>query len=627
MKNKLNRAMTLLLTLSLVLSLFVGIATSASAASYPKYNTGKVDQVCTSLSSFAKNYYTGSYTYENLSKQNGNTLKSSISALVTRNRHTGNYNDLKKDFQKSDSLNGNSGKLHLIYCGYAAKAVWEGDSNYNREHMWPHSLHGSAAEGDLHSMRPADKKVNSFRSNYAYGNANGGKAGYADKNHGEALGGHLGRGYFEPLDNVKGDVARTIMYDYCTYSALNNLKEVFESSDVLLQWMASDPVDEFEMSRNDVIEGMQGCRNPFVDYPELAFLVFGKPIPKMTTPSGNASGGVPTPPTPAPVYKVTAKSNDNTLGTVTLKDNVITAVPKEGCEIKSFTVDPEGAATVKQSSNNKFTVTDVKKDCTVTINFEKIVVPAKVTVTTLNKNLGKVEYKDGIITATPKEGYEASGFEVNPEGAAKVTQDGNVFTVTEVKEDCTITIYFTKIAEKEEPVDSFTDCPDGWYRYAINFVMENNLMGGVGTGLFAPEGTLTRGMIVTVLYRNADSPEVTELSTFTDVSEDAWYAKAVAWAEDNNVVNGVGDGLFAPEYKVTRDQIATILYRYAKADKVEDVDLSGFSDAGMIEEYATDAMNWAVSSGLLRGDGNLLKPLASATRAEFATMIMRFLEK
>ena len=174
--------------------------------------------------------------------------------------------------------------------------------------------------------------------------------------------------------------------------------------------------------------------------------------------------------------------------------------------------------------------------------------------------------------------------------------------------------------------NSFTDCTDEWYHEAVNFVVENDLMGGTGKGIFAPAVFLTRGMVVTVLYRNADSPDVDLSSNFVDVPANEWYAKAAAWARKHNVVNGVDDqGHFAPEDNIKREDLAVILWRSEKSPVLENVDMSRFADTDAIDGYAADAMAWAVDQGILNGDNGMLKPQGFATRAEFACMIMRYL--
>ncbi|MGN1307772.1 MAG: S8 family serine peptidase [Faecousia sp.] len=173
-------------------------------------------------------------------------------------------------------------------------------------------------------------------------------------------------------------------------------------------------------------------------------------------------------------------------------------------------------------------------------------------------------------------------------------------------------------------VEAFSDCNDAWYHEAVDFTVSEGLMSGVGGGKFDPNGTMTRAMMVTVLYRMAGCPAVTGPSSFTDVPEGQWYSDAIAWAQDNGIVLGVLADKFDPNGYVTREQIATILWRYENKPEVT-ADLSSFKDAASISEYAVDAMNWAVSEGIFQGDAGNLKPTAFATRAEFACIIMRYL--
>ena len=170
----------------------------------------------------------------------------------------------------------------------------------------------------------------------------------------------------------------------------------------------------------------------------------------------------------------------------------------------------------------------------------------------------------------------------------------------------------------------FSDCNDTWYHEAVDYTVSRELMSGIGDGKFDPNGKMTRAMMVTVLYRMAGSPAVSGPSSFTDVPEGKWYSDAIAWAQDNGIVLGVLADKFDPNGYVTREQIATILWRYENQPKAK-ADLSSFKDVASISEYAIEAMTWAVSEGIFQGDAGNLKPTANATRAEFACIIMRYL--
>ena len=155
-------------------------------------------------------------------------------------------------------------------------------------------------------------------------------------------------------------------------------------------------------------------------------------------------------------------------------------------------------------------------------------------------------------------------------------------------------------------------------------------MEGMGNGVFGVNAAITRGQIVTILYRMEGEPGVDGLeNAFTDVKEGKFYTEAVLWAASQGIVEGNGDGTFKPEAAITREQLAAILYRYDGEQAVAEDVLSAFSDAGKVSNIAKEAMNWAVANGLINGIGNgasaTLSPTASASRAQFATILMRYM--
>ena len=186
----------------------------------------------------------------------------------------------------------------------------------------------------------------------------------------------------------------------------------------------------------------------------------------------------------------------------------------------------------------------------------------------------------------------------------------------------------TALAAGEHP---FTDVPQGhWAGDAVQYVYENNLMGGTDSTTFSPNTTTTRGMIVTVLYRLTGEPASGTASQFTDVAAGAWYAKAVAWAASRDIVNGTSATTFSPNSPITREQLAVIFYRYAQ-DQGWDVsawtDLGLYQDAAQVSDYATQALAWAVGAGLITGTTDTtLSPRGSATRAQVAVILTRFCE-
>lgn len=184
------------------------------------------------------------------------------------------------------------------------------------------------------------------------------------------------------------------------------------------------------------------------------------------------------------------------------------------------------------------------------------------------------------------------------------------------------------------PGHHFTDMPDAenWAHAGIDFCVEQGLFEGMSETTFEPDTAMSRAMLVTVLWRYEQKPVEGE-NTFTDVEDDAWYAKAVAWAAKNAIVDGIGGGRFDPESNVSREQLATILYRYVKSlgrDAENKADFAGFEDGDKVSSWAADAMSWAVAEGIIGGskDGGklYLDPQGDATRAQVATMLMRLLQ-
>ena len=200
--------------------------------------------------------------------------------------------------------------------------------------------------------------------------------------------------------------------------------------------------------------------------------------------------------------------------------------------------------------------------------------------------------------------------------------------VSEIKLTGDVTVYAKWTEQPAVSVFPFTDVKENdWFYGDVKYVYENNLMNGVGDGLFGPGGTTTRGMIVTILYRLEGEPAAA-LSSFQDVASNMYYAKAVGWAASNGVVNGTSPTTFAPNAPITREQMAAILYRYAQYKGygvTEQVDLSRFTDAGNISAYAVNAIAWANAKGLINGVGEAqLNPTGQASRSQVAAILHRF---
>ena len=804
-----KRSVSLLLLVALLTALFAGVTFQASAK-----NTNKRDTLCTSLSTMAKAYYTGAYTYDKMSAlAGGNTdcvasmnsaLYKSLQKLMSSTQTDSvSYKSLTKYWPTTDN--------NILF--YADQT----GSNYNREHVWPKSrasFYQKNGGCDLHHLRPANQTINSTRYNYTMGYVNGVINGCSTANYGgrTVLWYSAGNDLVEVRDNVKGDVARILLYVYCRWGQpnlyqnvaekdlpafdpdddANNGKKVIESLDTLLKWCKSDPVDTWEMTRNDEVQNVQGNRNVFIDYPEYAWLVFGQDIPNdMKTPSGEAAhaapacdhvwdaGKVTTEPTctAAGVKTYTCSKCGNTkteeipaLGHIdenkdelcdrcgaklgedpkptgnkyvkaaSLKDGdevvlynpaqgmalseeivatyykVGTAVtPTDGVletsdtaivwtvaadgtgfnlindEGKKLSIEGTFSSIPYDKENDAWTVqTAATAGCVYVVNengkyiswsskgnfaaytfdatkeadyaLELYVKTAdaphvhtwdegKVTTEPTCTEAGVKTYTCTVCKETKTEAIAALGHKWDD---GKVTTEPTcteagvkTYTCTVCKETKTEAVAALghvdadkdnkcdrcgeKLGEDPTPAEDvctpFTDIDQSaWYHDGVHYMIENGMMNGVGDGMFEPNGSVTRAMLVTILYRQASSPKVTGDNPFEDVAPGKYYTDAVIWAFQNGIVNGTTPTTFEPEEPVTREQIATILYRREGAPEVKQ-DLSAFVDTDQVSNYAHAAMQWAVAEGVIKGDGNRLNAKGDATRAEIATMLMRYLTK
>jgi len=244
---------------------------------------------------------------------------------------------------------------------------------------------------------------------------------------------------------------------------------------------------------------------------------------------------------------------------------------------------------------------------------------------TINKNAVATEP-----IAPTKEGYTFAGWYTDKEltiaydFASKVTKSFTLFAKwTEIEKE--------PEEDKQKVSMTFTDVKStDWFFDSVKYVAENNLMNGVSETEFAPNSTLTRAMLVTILYRHAGEPATNRSIPFADVDMGAYYANAVSWAKQNGIVSGVTENEFAPDANITREQIATILFRYAQLNGMETMTLEEnlhFADSTDISEFAISAMNWAVGKDLIKGKTtSTLNPKDNATRAEIAAILQRFIQ-
>lgn len=239
------------------------------------------------------------------------------------------------------------------------------------------------------------------------------------------------------------------------------------------------------------------------------------------------------------------------------------------------------------------------------------------------------------ITPKPDEGYTVDKVTVTDADGKPVEVTKNVngtYSFTQPSGRVTITVTFKVLTALSEcprdascPMSGYTDLNMGeWYHDGIHYCLDEGLMDGVDAGMFAPNATTSRAMIVTILWRLQGSPEAEAEETFTDVAPGDWYADAIAWAAAEGVAEGYEDGSFRPNDAITREQLAAMLWRYAASPETGG-DLSAFADGDDTSDWAQQAMSWAVAQGLITGvDSDRLAPRGPATRAQTATILMRF---
>ena len=753
-----KRVMSVLLLLAMLCSVFSGLTVSAAAAEptsaaevvYRKsgdhvYNWGKRDTTATFLTTYAASYYTGSYSFDVLSKKSGSQAtgakaiydsdlgKALHTMLAAKQTRTTSYGDTKELYRYTDCQQ-NEDKISSFYSGKAIGPGWGEGEDWNREHTWPNSkgLNG-ADENDIMMLRPTAVSENSNRGNDAYGES---------------------RGFYDPNEFKKqlhGDVARLMLQHLIRWGNTNKFYGsggVLENRALLLKWLKEDPVDTWEMGRNDAVQSITGVRNVFVDYPELAFRLLGEEVPANypTPSSGNSSacdhvwdaGKVTTEPTcteagvktytcskcsrtkteelpalghidenkdelcdrcgaklgedPKPtgnkyVKAASLKDGDevvlyNPAQGKALSEEIVATYYKAGVAVTPTdgvleTSDTAIVWTVAADGTGFNLINDEGKKLSIEGTFSSIPYDKENDAWTVQTAATAgcvyvVNENDKYISWSSKGNFAAYTFDAAKEAdyalelyvktadaphvhtwdEGKVTTEPTctkagvkTYTCTVCKETKTEAVAALghvdadkdnkcdrcgeKLGEDPKPTYSdFTDLdPNGWYHDGVNYMIENGMMNGVGNGMFEPNGDVTRAMLVTILYRQAGSPSVEgKTNPFIDVKPNKYYTDAVIWAFHNGIVNGTTPTTFEPEEPVTREQIATILYRREGAPEVKQ-DLSAFVDTDQVSSYAHAAMQWAVAEGVIKGDGNRLNAKGDATRAEIATMLMRYLTK
>lgn len=310
------------------------------------------------------------------------------------------------------------------------------------------------------------------------------------------------------------------------------------------------------------------------------------------------------------VWSFTITAEDGvTSRTYTVTVSFTEAPKSNDAGVRSITV---ASVKAKTSVNNEYTVTVPYGTNVTASSFVIITNHARATVGALT-HIKNVWY----FTVTAEDGVTTASYTVTVTTAALPTP---------IKP----AVDNTKPASDSKPKLPFTDVSTSdWFYSDVMFVYENGLFSGTDSRSFSPNASMTRAMLVTVLYRLEGEPAGTGSSSFSDVRSGSYYEKAVAWAAANGIVTGTGSTSFSPDAKVTREQLAAILYRYAQYKKLDTdagAKLDSFSDAGNVSGYASEALSWAVSEGLINGASGRLMPKGDATRAQVAAILHRFVE-
>ena len=363
MKNLHKRSLAWLTSLLMLISLFTSlIVLPAEAATVDYvysgkyvYNWGAREEVATFMSPMAEAWYEKNNTsYDELSALSGDSAVSSVPSstlykelqalMKTNHKKITKYDETKDLFRYTDCQN-SGGKISSFYSGTPIGPAWN-SNEWNREHTWPNSKGDGDGENDIMMLRPTSKSENSARGNKAYGESGG---------------------YYHPNSesnnqhDLRGDAARIMLYVYCRWGNTTRMwgsSGVMENVNVLLKWVTEDPVDTWELGRNDSVESITGTRNVFVDYPELIFVLFDAAIPAdYPSPSGEGSTGA---------YTITATSSNTAHGTVTVSGKTVTAHPASGYAVAGYTILSGDADVVRKG--NTFSV-NASSDVSIRIDF------------------------------------------------------------------------------------------------------------------------------------------------------------------------------------------------------------------------------------------------------------------
>lgn len=337
---------------------------------------------------------------------------------------------------------------------------------------------------------------------------------------------------------------------------------------------------------------------------------------------------------------VASAANGDTIKLLANCDDEITISKNVTIECGAFKADKVAAGSGYTKSVSGTTITIAKKSSGGSSGSSSGKTTYKVTTSAVNNggvNASPSSAEKGAtitITLSPDKGYKLDKLTVT-DGSGKtvstVKKSDTVYTFTMPASAVKVGVSYVKATETPSETKFNDVSANDWFASAVDYVTGKGMMNGTADNTFSPKANTTRGMVVTVLYRLENQPS-TSAASFTDVASGAYYANAVAWANANGIVSGYGSGKFGPNDKVTREQLAAILYRYAQYKKYdvsvgEDTNILSYDDAQSISSYAIPAIQWACGAGVVTGkSGSKLDPKGNATRAEVAAMLMRFCE-
>ena len=611
--------------------------------SIPK-NWGVRGEPCNFLSKYAQEYYvtsedqsspTDRYFYmtdlaggTGTGDAPGSPLYTALNQFLTQNHvHKTSYNETRDYYRLTDCMANNSNYISSFYSGRKLNGAWDSGTTWNREHTWPNSKCSGDMENDIMMLRPTSVQENSDRGNKAYGES----SGYYNPNT-EA------DGRFD----LRGDCARICLYCYVRYpESVANMwgqSGVMESLDLLLNWMEADPVDTWEMGRNDTVSTITGLRNVFVDFPELAWALFGREVPESySTPfKGEHNQFVSAPP------YLEARPDDPTHGSVSVEGWAVNCSPSEGYYASGFSLyDISGEQPIDFSEWTDFRweygrllyFPTTEADYLVEIHFTPI---GETDPCPTGHDLNEEQVE---ILEAPSCTASGLGVESCKRCGKSVSvvlpqlphdwDNGTIIVPATTQENGTIRYTCRRCGESYTTEYSFRfmDVAAGkYYHDAVIWAVNHDpqITKGTDASHFSPDRTCTRAEVVTFLWRAMGCPEPAGSSAFTDVKAGSYYAKAASWAAEQGITQGTGGGRFSPDVACTRAQVVTFLWRAAETPAPNQSD-TGFSDVKSGSYYEA-AVAWAVEEGITKGTGEgCFSPNQSCTRGQIVTFLWRFI--